>query len=247
MKKQLTYDRRDIRYLEDFMHDGYAPRTKDCSIFFTIIKLYAQQLYMFENHTHKVSNRIVSISQPWIRPIVRGKVKSPVEFGAKLDLSIDTEGYARIEHISFDAYNESACLQDAVEAYFRRTGCYPQRVLADQIYRTRDNRTYCKEHGIRLSGPKLGRPAKDTVKEDKKIEYQDNTDRIEVERKFSLDKRCYGLGKIMTKLQKTQLISIALSVFVANLDKKLQRILFTLFYSNSIFKEKDRWSLLFWG
>ena len=32
-------------------------------------------------------------------------------------------------------------------------------VLTDQIYRTRENRSYCKEHGIRLSGPKLGRPS----------------------------------------------------------------------------------------
>lgn len=86
----------------------------------------------------------MSISQPWIRPIVRGKVKAPVEFGAKLDLSIDANGYARIEKMSFAAYNESACLQEAVNAYYERTGYYPERVLADQIYRTRDNRVFCK-------------------------------------------------------------------------------------------------------
>ena len=54
---------------------------------------------------------------------------------------------------------------------------------------------------------------------DKKLEYQDNTDRIEVERELSVDKRCYGMGKIVTKLEETQLTSIALSVFVANLFK----------------------------
>ena len=73
---------------------------------------------MYDNKAHKVGNRIVSISQPQIRPIVRGKVKAPVEFGAKLDLSIDMYGYARIENISFDVYNESTCLQDAVNAYY---------------------------------------------------------------------------------------------------------------------------------
>lgn len=49
---------------------------------------------------------------------MRGKVKASVEFGAKLDLSIDMYGYARIENISFDVYNESPCLQDAVNAYY---------------------------------------------------------------------------------------------------------------------------------
>lgn len=46
----------------------------------TIYKLYKQQQYMYKNKVHSVANRIVSITQPWIRPIVRGKTKSPVEF-----------------------------------------------------------------------------------------------------------------------------------------------------------------------
>ena len=37
----------------------------------TIEKVYEQQLYMYENRTHSVDDRIVSISQPYIRPIVR--------------------------------------------------------------------------------------------------------------------------------------------------------------------------------
>ena len=110
---------------------------------------------MFDNKTHSVENRIVSISQPFIRPIVRGKAKSPVEFGAKLDLSVDENGMARVEKLSFDAYNESEVLKTAVENYKQRTGHYPERVLADQIYRNRSNLNFCKEHGIRLSGKRL--------------------------------------------------------------------------------------------
>ena len=139
------------------MSDGYTMTGKDISLYLTIIKLYEQQ-YMYENRVHSVEHRIVSISQPWLRPIVRGKVKAPVEFGAKFDVSLDSEGYGRIEKISFEAYNESTCLIEAIERFRERTGYYPERVLADQIYRTRENRSYCKEHGIRLSGPKLGRP-----------------------------------------------------------------------------------------
>ena len=118
------------------------------------------------------------------------------------------------------AYNESAVLVEAVERFRERTGHYPERLLADQIYRTRDNRNFCKLHGIRLSGPKLGRPSltKQSSKE-KKQEYQDNTDRIEVEHSFSLSKRCYGMDLIRTKLYDTTLTSIALSVFVTNLFK----------------------------
>ena len=235
IRKQLGYVRRDLSYLEQYMSEGYALTSKEIKLFLTIQKIYEQQEYMYKNKTHSVENRIVSIERPYLRPIVRGKVKAPVEFGAKFDLSIDNEGYGRIETISFDAYNESTCLQNAVERFKTRTGFYPERVLVDQIYRTRNNRAYCKLHGIRLSGPKLGRPTEAT-KEDKKQEYHDNTDRIEVERAFSLSKRCYGMGLIRTKLEETTLSSIALSVFVTNLFKIQARILFALFLLLRIFK-----------
>lgn len=158
LRKQLGYVARDIRYLEEFMSNGYAATEKEAGLYLTITALYEQQKYMYDNKIHSVEHRIVSIAQPWLRPIVRGKVKAPVEFGAKFDLSLDGEGYGRIEKISFGAYNESTCLTETVERFKERTGYYPNRVLADQIYRTRANRSYCKEHGIRLSGPKLGRP-----------------------------------------------------------------------------------------
>lgn len=231
IRKQLAYIKRDIGYLENSMKDGYAPTPKEISLLLAIYKLYEQQQYMYQNKTHSVGNRIVSITQPRIRPIVRGKTKSPVEFGAKFDLSIDDNGLGRLEKISYDAYNESTVLKEAADRFRERTGHYPERILADQIYRTRENRKYCKLHGIRLSGSKLGRPslAKQSLKE-KKQEYQDNTDRIEVERAFSLSKRCYGMGLIRTKRYDTILTSIALSVFVTNLFKIQSRILFTLFW-----------------
>lgn len=229
IRKQLGYVKRDLGYLEGFMANGYAPISKEISMLEIIYTLYQQQQYMYQKQTHSVENRIVSISQPYLRPIVRGKVKAPVEFGAKFDLSIDEQGYARIEKISFDAYNESTCLVEAVERYKERTGHYPARVLADQIYRTRKNHGYCKKYGIRLSGPKLGRPAKD-IEINKHEEYQDNVDRIEVERAFSLGKRCYNLGLIKTKLKETTLSSIALSIFVMNLFKRLSCLIFIILF-----------------
>lgn len=102
-----------------------------------------------------------------------------------MDLSLDEKGMARIEKISFDAYNESDVLIAAVERYFERTGHYSERILADKIYRNRNNLAYCKERGIRLSGPALGR-LKKNAGTDKKVEYKDNADRIAVERAFEI-------------------------------------------------------------
>ena len=109
---------------------------------------------------------------------------------------------------------------------------YPERALADKIYRNRENPTYCKLHSIRLSGPSLGRPRKNVVI-DKKTEYMYNADRVEVERSFSLAKRCYGLGRIMLKLDSTTRSSIVLSILVMNIARiaahSLRQILLAMF------------------
>ncbi len=113
---------------------------------------------------------------------------------------------------------------EAIERYKQRTGSYPERVLADKIYRNRDNLKYCKEWNIRLSGPALGRPKKGEVR-NKRQDYIDEGERIEVERKFSLAKRKCGMGMIMTKLPGTAMHSIAMSIITLNLRK----VLFALF------------------
>lgn len=158
VKGQLGYMRRDLEAIDACGTDNLS--SESIQRLAVVRKLYEQQKQMYENKTHQVPDRIVSIHQPWVRPIVRGKATADVEFGAKVSVSV-AGGYTRIERLSWDAYNESTTLQDTVERYKEQTGFYPQRILADKIYRTRDNLKYCAKHHIRMSGPKLGRPPKD--------------------------------------------------------------------------------------
>lgn len=218
IKQQLQYVRRDLKHIDRFLEDGKDLSSHHAERLKVIRKVYEQQRYMYDNKVHSIPDRIVSISQPYVRPIVRGKAKAPVEFGIKLDMSIDEHGMVRIERQSFDAYNESDVLIGASENYRRRTGHDSQRVLVDKIYRNSNNLRYCKEHGIRLSGSALGRPRRDR-NESRKITYQDAVDRIEVERGFSVTKRCYGLGLIRTKLEKTTRSSVCMSILAMNISK----------------------------
>ena len=61
--------------------------------------LYDQQWYMFSERVHSIEHRIVSIHQPHVRPIVRGKTNANVEFGAKIQVSI-MNGYAFLDDLS---------------------------------------------------------------------------------------------------------------------------------------------------
>lgn len=217
IKKQLQYVARDLRYVQEYINTGITLQEKHLNWYSTASAIYNQQKYMYDHKVHTVADRIVSFHQPFLRPIVRGKTKSPVEFGAKLDITV-VNGMVRLEKQSFDAYNESTVLTGAIEAYRSRYGFYPAKVLADKIYRNRDNLRFCKIHGIQMSGPALGRPKKNVVV-DKKAEYRDECDRVEVERKFSLAKRCFSLSQIRTYLRETTQTVIALSILAMNLSK----------------------------
>ena len=183
----------------------------------TIRTIYEQQKYMYDNHTHSVPDRIVSVSQPFVRPIVRGKTGKPVEFGAKLDISV-VDGWTRLECCSSEAYNEAGNLQEMAERFREREGHYPSRILADKIYRNRENLNYCKAHGIRLSDPALGRPRKGETR-GRAQDYRDECERVEVERRFSLAKRKCGMGLVTVKPRETVAHVIAMSVLVLNLRK----------------------------
>lgn len=215
--KQLSYLRRDLDAIASKLTLGKTLNARQTERLDTIRTIYEQQKHMYEHLTHSVSDRIVSVSQPFVRPIVRGKAGKPVEFGAKLDISV-VDGWTRLEFCSFDAYNEAGNLKEMAEQFREREGHYPSRILADKIYRNRENLSYCKEHGIRLSGPALGWPRKAETR-DKVQDYRDECERVEVERKFSLAKRKCGMGLITAKLRDTAAHVIAMSILVLNLRK----------------------------
>lgn len=195
-----------------------------------IHELYRQQLQMYNERSHQIEERIISIHQPHVRPIVRGKAKARVEFGAKIAVSM-TKGYAFLDRMSWDNFNESTTLIEVIEQYRKRMGYYPAVVQADQIYRTRENRSFCKQHGIRLSGPALGRkPKNGPSSEEKQVAKQDTSERNAIEGKFGEGKRKYGLGCIRARLAKTSESVITLQLLVMNLERRL-RVLFCLIFS----------------
>jgi hypothetical protein len=189
-------------------------------------EVFRQQEQMYREGVHAVPGRIVSVSQPHVRPIVRGKARAAVEFGAKISVS-RVDGYAFLETLRWDAYHEGNELIAHIEAYKKRYGYSPESVHADKIYRTRDNLRYCKKLGIRLAGPKLGRPPKDTQlhKAILKASRADEIERIPIEGVFGVAKRAYSLGRLKAKLQETSETTISLVILGMNLKKILRDLL----------------------
>lgn len=198
-----------------------------------VSELVRQQNILYHSDSRSIPDRIVSLCQAHIRPIVRGKARCNVEFGAKISISVTGEGFTFLDRLSFNPYNEGEDLKSQARAYRRRYGSYPKVICADQIYRTRSNRAFCQRHSIRLSGPSLGRPKNDPelVAAEKQQFIDDQRQRNAVEGKIGQGKRRYGLGLIREKLAITQGSSIAMNILVMNLQKLLELLfVFLVFF-----------------
>ena len=231
IRKQLSYLRRNLAHIDSLVAAGASLSELNQPSYRSLLvvsELFRQQQWMYENQTNRIDDRIVSLTQPHLRPIVRGKAGTPVEFGAKLSVSY-SDGYCFLDHLSWDNFNESLDLESQVEKYYQRFGCYPESLHVDQIYRTRANRAWCKKRGIRLSGPPLGRRPANRSPELLQQQREDERYRNAIEGKFGQAKRRFGLGRIMAKLSDTAESSIAITFLVINLEQLLKQLLMLFF------------------
>lgn len=220
IKKQLQYIQRNLSHIQQLIELGAALSSlskRKYKMLLVVTEVYRQQRTLIENNQQSISDRIVSLSQPHIRPIVRGKAGKTVEFGAKVSASY-FDGYVFLDRISWDNFNESGDLKSQIEAYYNFTGYYPESVHVDRIYRTRENRAWCKERGIRISGPPLGRPPAYVSPETKKQQIEDEKIRNSIEGKFGQAKRRFSLARVMAKLTQTSETAIAITFLVMNLS-----------------------------
>ena len=201
---------------------------RDLSNLSAIRKAYGQQKHMFDHGINSCLDRIVSIFQPHVRPIVRGKAGRKTEYGAKIGVSV-VDGFTYIDHLSWDAYNEGADLMPQIMAYKERFGYYPQEIQADKIYLNRENRKRLKELEIVCHCPPLGRPRKTPDPQEEELRRKASCERNGVEATFGTAKRIYGANDIRAKLGETARTWIAACFFVKNLKKFLMGLLCLLF------------------
>ena len=193
--------------------------------------MFDQQKMMFEQGLRSCADRIISIYQPHLRPIVRGKAKAKVEFGAKIGASI-VKGYTYVDHLSRNAYNECIDLAKQTELYQKRFGMLPTELQADKLYLGRPNRAYLREHHIECFNHPLGRPAKEENNKNAKDKKRALGERNEIEATFGTAKRAYRANNIRAKLPETADAWIGACFFAKNIMKFLRGFL-RLFFENA--------------
>jgi hypothetical protein len=190
-----------------------------------ITKVYRQQKNHFEkdNPRESVPNRIVSISKPYVRPIVRGKEVKNVEFGAKCN-NILVDGISFIEKLSFNAFNEGTRLEHCIKMHKRLFKVDAKKIGGDTGYAGSANRNLCKELGIQTSFVKRGRPT--TEKNDKDYVRQElaRVRATSMEGSFGTQKEHYDMRRIKARKKKTEILYIFFGIHTANVVHLAERL-----------------------
>jgi hypothetical protein len=223
---QLNEISRNLRAIDGMIHCGAELSALGTQLYRKLLiasEVTRQQQEMYDADSRRIDYRIVNLTEPHVRPIVRGKAGKKTEFGAKISIS-DDNGFVDVDRISWDNYNEANDLITRAEQYKEERGYYPARICADSIYMTSANKRFCEANNIRLSG----RPRKKQVKaevqtaEQQELFKSDLRKRSVIEGRIGTGKRKYGLDRILTKLVETSKSVITMAFFVMNTEKILR-------------------------
>lgn len=252
-RKLLESVNRNINFVKKMLPDfsilemgkDYPLSKTDVSLLEIIETMYLQQQQMYDEKTNSCPNRIVSIFQSHVRPILRGKQNARVEFGSKLGVSLDN-GFAYVNNLSWNAYHEGKDLIHQVECYFKIHGYYPDLVLVDKAYSTRENRKWLSERHIRITAKPLGRkPKQQKTSYQKAKEKKESAERNHIEAKFGQGKNGYNLNKIRAKLKSTSESWVSCIFFVMNLINYQRKSSFGSLFFNIYHKILNRLSYSF--
>ena len=214
---------REIRRQLRVHSDEALLNDKQSDMLDTITRVYRQQKNHFKSGDSRESipNRIVSVSKPYIRPIVRGKETKTVEFGAKCN-NILIDGISFIEKLSFNAFNEGTRLQHCMSLSEKLTGVPVKKIGGDQGYLGNDNRSFFKENKIETSFTQKGRAGKNEVKNAIKRELA-RVRATALEGSFGTQKEHYGLRKIAARIKSTEILLIFFGIHTANVVSLARR------------------------
>ena len=198
---------------------------KEKNVMEIITKVYRQQKNHFgnDNPRESIPDRIVSISKPHVRPIVRGKEVKNVEFGAKCN-NIQVDGISFIEKLSFNAFNEGTRLEHCIKMHKRLFKVDAKKIGGDTGYAGTANRNLCKEMGIQTSFVNRGRPAAEKQEKDYVRQELARVRATAMEGSFGTQKEHYAMRRIKARKKKTEILYIFFGVHTANVVHLAERL-----------------------
>ena len=217
---------REMRKMERDHQDPQLFTTRERQTMAIVTKVYRQQCSHFRSGDARESipNRIVSVSKPYVRPIVRGKETKNAEFGAKCN-NILVDGISFSEKLSFNAFNEGTRLPHCIKMHRRLFGVDAKKVGGDTSYAGTANRDLCKELKIQTSFVKRGKPFKEMNEKDFVRQELARVRATAMEGSFGTQKEHYSLRRIKARRRETEVLYIFFGIHTANAVLLAERLM----------------------
>ena len=216
---------KEIRKMIREHDDGGVLSVRELSVLDIITKVYRQQKNHFNsnNPRESIPDRIVSVSKPYVRPIVRGKEVKNVEFGAKCN-NILVDGISFIEKLSFNAFSEGTRLEHCIKMHKRLFKVDAKKIGGDTGYAGTSNRDLCKQRGIQTSFVKRGRPSAERIEKDFVRQELARVRATAMEGSFGTQKEHYAMRRIKARKKKTEILYIFFGIHTANIVHLAERV-----------------------
>ena len=216
---------REIRKTEREHTESNVLTDREKKLIDIITKVYRQQRNHFENDNPResVPSRIVSVSKPYVRPIVRGKEVKSVEFGAKCN-NIQVDGISFIEKLSFNAFNEGTRLKHCLKMHKHLFGVEVKKVGGDTSYAGTKNRDFCKDNEIQTSFVKRGRPYQKKNEKDMVRRELARVRATVMEGSFGTQKEHYSLRRVKARRKETEILYIFFGIHTSNVVRLADRL-----------------------
>jgi hypothetical protein len=169
----------------------------------------------------KVEDKIVSYFEEHARPLPKGKIHKPCEFGMKLRIDMSGNNYIT----NYDVYEgnpaEAGMLTDVIKSHNEMFNEDFESGAMDRAYYDEDRIADLeKEYAILLAIPHKKDRTKKMTRKEKKLYDK----RSAIEAKISEGKRMYGMGKCRDKGIEKHKIWAIMSVFNLNMSKLLREM-----------------------
>ena len=189
--------------------------TRDMEIAEKILEQTKQKL----SGITSIPERIVSLHDPEARPIRKGKLKKPNEFGRTLQLVQDSSGIILDHELQHGNPSDKTELLSLVKKFKKRFGRAPSELAADKGYYSEENINLLKEIKVKRIGiAKIGRLSK-TEKKKQHSRWFKNLQRFRcgIEAGISMLKRCFSLGDTRVRGTKATAVCVNWAIFSYNL------------------------------
>ena len=169
----------------------------------------------------KIKDRIVSFFQPSMRPIVKGKLGKPVEFGKKIEIVEVENNLISDYQIHLGNPNDAGVFLNAITRHKQRFKYLPTLVATDRGGWAEENVKELMDLGVKqVSIPKRGYKTKQRARTEHSQWFTAGQRwRAGGEAKISWLKRSFGMGRSRAKTERGYDSGIGMSVLACNLKR----------------------------